>query len=519
MNIVKKVYKRIVKSNTRRRELQHVRHTITEMQKYLSERHVKMLYVILPQAKAIKNLTPFEQERIANWCFDFNKFKEELPKLRLLYGNDITSEYILSVFDGGIVVQGEKRKVLLDFESDHQHIINGRRVTVGQPAQFYNTIYTHGACTWRGTGVEDQETIASFLQSKINEKYRNCYRVVNSAIGRGSTIDDDFEVMKEQSFQPGDIVIVGSHGIIESLKPEDYKDLGIESFETSSLFDRPHNYGEWFNDAVLHTNKRGNIVLATAIFNQLENLKWLTAEEKNSHKLRKPLVPRNIDYLTKGEKIYGNNPELLKFIDSITPYKIGDEGCRNGAIVMNCNPFTLGHRYLIEYASKHVDYLYIFVVQEDRSIFKFEDRIDLVRKGTKDISNVIVLPSGNFIISATTFPGYFYKDNLKDVKIDCSNDLTVFAQYIAPVLNIKVRFAGEEPLDPVTRQYNEGMYEILPQYGIEFCEIPRKQDEVDVISASRVRKLLKEKKNDELKNLVPQTTFDYLLGIENDTNI
>ena len=512
MNIVKKIYTKIVRSYTRKRELQHVRHTLIKMHKYLLERRVKMLYVILPKAKAIKNLTSFEQDRIANWCFDFNKYKEELPKLRLLYGNDVTSEYILSVFDGGTVVQGQKRKILLDFESDHQHIINGRRVTIGQPAQFFNTIYTHGACTWRGTGVEDHETIASFLQSKINEIYRNCYRVVNSAIGRGSTIDDDFEIMKEQTFQPGDIVIVGSHGIIESLTLEDFRDLGIDAIETSSLFDRPHNYGEWFNDAVLHTNKRGNSVLATAIFNQLENLKWLVVEHRDSSSSRKLPKHENIESLTKGERIYGNNPELMKFIDSIAPHKKGDENSINGAIVMNCNPFTLGHRYLIEYAASKVDYLYIFVVEENKSFFPFEDRFQLVQQGTVDLPNVVVLPSGNFIISAVTFPGYFYKDDLKEAKIDCSNDLTVFAEYIAPTLNIKVRFAGEEPLDPVTRQYNEGMADILPKYGVKFCEIPRKEDSsgVGVISASRVRKLLKEKDFESMKMLVPQTTYDYL---------
>ena len=144
----------------------------------------------------------------------------------------------------------------------------------------------------------------------------------------------------------------------------------------------------------------------------------------------------------------------------------------------------------------------------------------MIQKGTADLPNVVVLPSGNFIISAVTFPGYFYKDNLKETKIDCSNDLNVFAQYIAPALNIKVRFAGEEPLDPVTKQYNEGMAEILPQHGMEFCEIPRKQDDegVGVISASRVRKLLKEKNFEGLKKLVPQTTLDYLLTFEYDTN-
>jgi [citrate (pro-3S)-lyase] ligase len=71
-----------------------------------------------------------------------------------------------------------------------------------------------------------------------------------------------------------------------------------------------------------------------------------------------------------------------------------------GAVVMNCNPFTLGHRYLIEYAASKVTHLYIFAVEEDKSIFPFKDRFDLIKAGTAGLKNSTVLPSGKFIISA-----------------------------------------------------------------------------------------------------------------------
>ena len=508
---------KVIKNRIKRLpEIKEIKDTLIEMSTFLNSQGVRVLYVELPNHKKIKNLTPFEWDRIKNWSFDFNKYKEELPKLKQIYGENVTQEYILSVFDGGIVVQGEKRKVLLDFESEHQHIINGRRITTGQPDHYKNTIYTHGACTWRGTGVEDQETIASFLQEKINQKYPNCYKVVNSAIGRASTIFDDFEVIKEQLYKPGDIVIIGSHGLITSIRPSFFLKHGFGYISTSPLFDRPHNYGEWFNDSTLHTNKRGNKVISQKIFDTLQELTWLTTGVSSQKETGNEMA--NSATLLKGNKIYGDNPELLKFVNYISQYRKGDDTSINGSIVMNCNPFTLGHRYLIEYASSKVDNLYIFVVQENKSYFPFEDRFRLVQQGTADLKNVTVLPSGNFIISATTFPGYFYKDNLKEAKIDCSNDLNVFAEYIAPSLNIKVRFAGQEPLDQVTRQYNEGMEEILPQHGIEFCEIPRKEDEegTGVISASRVRKLLKENNFEQLKKLVPPTTLEYLCQFKQD---
>lgn len=488
-----------------KRDLEDV---IVSIKRFLDEKGVYLLYVELPDARKIENLTSFELDRQNDWVFDFNNAQNEMPLLKKLYDEHITVDYINSVFDGGIVVQGEKRKILLDFQSENQHIINGRRITTGVPQKYHNTIYTHGACTWRGVGVEDSQTIASYLQQLVNDKYFESYRVINSAIGRGSDLHDDFEYIKEQSYKPGDIVVLGSHGTALSIKKSFFIKKGINYIETSTLFNRPHNIGEWFMDSVLHTNYRGNKVIADYIYKCLENLKWLGINNSIE-----PVTSLDKEKLTKGVKIYGNNPELLKYIESIKVFKKGDEKSKNGSIVMNCNPFTLGHRYLIEYAASKVDNLYIFVVEENRSYFDFKDRFELVKQGTKDLDNVIVLPSGNFIISATTFPGYFYKSSLKETKIDCSNDINVFAQYIAPALNIKIRFAGQEPLDPITNQYNEGMAELLPNYGIRFEVISRKKDDEGkgVISASRVRKCLEEGRLEEIKQIVPPTTYNYLI--------
>jgi [citrate (pro-3S)-lyase] ligase len=121
-----------------------------------------------------------------------------------------------------------------------------------------------------------------------------------------------------------------------------------------------------------------------------------------------------------------------------------------------------------------------------------------------------VLPSGKFIISSLTFTDYFNKSEMQDRVIDLSNDVTLFAEEIAPTLGITVRFAGEEPLDNITRQYNDAMKRILPQHGIEFCVIPRKEAEGVPISASRVRKLLEEKSFAEIAKIVPETTLAYL---------
>ena len=183
-----------------------------------------------------------------------------------------------------------------------------------------------------------------------------------------------------------------------------------------------------------------------------------------------------------------------------------------GGIVVNCNPFTLGHRYLIEYASSHCDRLHIFVVEEERSDFPFEVRLDLVKKGVGDLFNVHVHKGDKYIISSATFPSYFLKKEDDVVEMQARLDATLFATKIAPALGIKKRFVGTEPKCIVTNKYNKVMKEVLPEAGIEVIEIPRIQSsDGEVISASRVRNLLKEGcTGDELRKLVPKTTYEFL---------
>jgi len=182
-----------------------------------------------------------------------------------------------------------------------------------------------------------------------------------------------------------------------------------------------------------------------------------------------------------------------------------------GAIVMNCNPFTKGHRALAEYAAAHCDLLYLFVVETDRSLFPTEVRYHLVKEGVADLKNVQVCLSGPYMISSATFPTYFLKKDEDATALQAELDITLFAQRIAPALHITKRFAGQEPLDPTTARYNNAMSRILPQYGIEFCEIPRVCQNGEPISASRLRALLQtEGLSPHVLELVPDVTAAYL---------
>lgn len=191
--------------------------------------------------------------------------------------------------------------------------------------------------------------------------------------------------------------------------------------------------------------------------------------------------------------------------------KIDHQAEKNiGSIVMNCNPFTNGHRFLIDQALKYCDYLVIFVVSEDKSFFTFEERFKLVKQGTADLKNVTVIPSGSFIISQFTFSDYFRKDDIQLLTVSCERDLEIFCEKIVPYADIKIRFVGEEPFDRVTRFYNETMKQLLPNRGIKVIEIPRLSSGESVISASIVRKALKQKDFESISQLVPISTLNFL---------
>ncbi len=186
------------------------------------------------------------------------------------------------------------------------------------------------------------------------------------------------------------------------------------------------------------------------------------------------------------------------------------EGNTIGAIVVNCNPFTKGHRYLIETAARQCDVLHLFVLSEDKSEFSADVRYELVRLGVADIPNILLHKTSDYLISSAVFPTYFIKEKSKADDANCELDIRIFCEYFAKGLGITKRFVGTEPNCDVTNAYNTKMRELLPQYGIAFIEIERRQLDGIPISASAVRQWLHEGNMAAVEKLVPPTTFAYL---------
>ena len=180
----------------------------------------------------------------------------------------------------------------------------------------------------------------------------------------------------------------------------------------------------------------------------------------------------------------------------------------SGIIIMNCNPFTLGHRYLIEQAAQQVQTLYILVVREDCSMFGYDERKAMIVRGVAHINNVVVCDGSEYSISATTFPTYFLKSLSDASDTQMTLDIDLYRRHIAPALGATVRFVGTEPDDPLTRRYNELMKSMLP----DVREVARLEKSGVAVSASRVRKAIVENHLALAARLVPPTTVPYIVA-------
>ena len=185
----------------------------------------------------------------------------------------------------------------------------------------------------------------------------------------------------------------------------------------------------------------------------------------------------------------------------------------SAAIVMNANPFTLGHLHLVERAAAENNAVHLFVLSEEAGPIPFAVRRRLVREGTAHLSNVICHDSGPYIISGATFPSYFLKDGDTVIRAHAALDLAVFGR-IAPCLNLTRRYVGEERTSHVTALYNEEMIRRLPELGIECRVVPRLERDRQPVSASTVRQAIHDGRLEDIRPLVPDAAWDYFTSPE-----
>lgn len=282
---------------------------------------------------------------------------------------------------------------------------------------------------------------------------------------------------------------------------------------------------------IAHANEEGhsNVILFTKPKNRqlFESLSFrLLAEAPEAVLMETGIggINNTVEALKKikeeGEVCKENNQECKKeektnlnittpqHLNPSTPQPLTTTTPRRGVVVMNCNPFTLGHRYLIEQAAKQVERLFVMVVREDCSLFAYAERKAMVEQGVAHLKNVTVIDGSEYAISQATFPTYFLKrlDDAADTQMLL--DLDLFRRHIAPALGTTVRFVGTEPTDRLTRRYNQLMHEVLA----DVRETARLEKKGNAVSASRVRKAMEQGDMSTIRQLVPPTTLPYIIA-------
>jgi len=187
------------------------------------------------------------------------------------------------------------------------------------------------------------------------------------------------------------------------------------------------------------------------------------------------------------------------------------EGAKAGGIVLNGNPFTLGHQYLVESAAAQVERLFVFVVREEGSAFPFAARYRMAEEGTRHLENVVVLDTSRYAVSAATFPSYFLRRHDDRARLQMEVDARLFGRHLAPAAGVTRRFVGHEPYCETTAAYNRVMAAVLPEYGVELVEVEREKDAEGVfVSATRVRAAYAAGDMETVRRLVPATTLAIL---------
>ena len=269
--------------------------------------------------------------------------------------------------------------------------------------------------------------------------------------------------------------------------------------------------GEIFIDYI-HFGPDGNQLIAAELagyINEIEHPKTNRIEKIESVKenYEKIICERRGDLNSN----FFDNDKFQSFI-SMLRKNAADKVGKGAVIVMNANPFTKGHLYILEQALKLVDYLFVLVVQESETVIPFEDRLMLVQQNTEHLENLIIIPSSEYVVSTVTLPEYFKKEKNQLLPVDASRDIRIFTEFVMPALNVRMRIAGEEPYCRVTREYNRQIKERFEHENLEFVLIERLKADGEFISASRVRKALKDNDLDKIRGLVPDATYNYLVN-------
>ena len=413
---------------------------------------------------------------------EFPKDKEYIESLSI----DVNESVIL--INNGVYWEIVDSLTPGDLEDYHRVTPSNKEAT--------NIVYYYGPCIAYGLYTSKYSTIEEFTQQRINELGLD-YRSVNYGAPTGTNfLNDLFTFIYNENLSNGIHLFMNLIG--EHVKRFLVKE-GFKLFDATKYLSGDHY---WFLNNEFHLSPYGHKLISDLIFETVDFSKKYIGSDLFS--LRKIKIDPSY-YLVE------HNVEGYK--DYLRKNKFPNKG-KIGMIEISANPFTNGHAYLIDYAVAHCDYLYVFVVQDNLYGFPYYDRFALIKKYCEKYSNIKVLEAGAFLGSKHTITAYFYRDYY--MKFDAKEDISNFKNIFLPILDIDVRFMGEEKESEVTNSLNEAYISFMKEINKELVVIPRISYGGHFVSASRIRKAFKQKNFSYIKERVPDFVYEYILEAKDD---
>lgn len=438
----------------------------------LTARHNDRAYTVHTEAE-MKARFPFVPNNLNELMKPFEKgFFDDLYENR---------EYVENIKQGYFSMEKDRAGLRLsDTESKYVNVRNAERFTANQPEDYTRTIYFFGPCLVIGSYVGDAYTVESFLQKKINETgYK--VRVVNCGCWGGNVAS--INRMISAPLRKGDMLVV----LLEDL---DYYDESIQTIDLWDILEKYRVPSEWLLDMPFHMNHHVAEIYASELFQKL-----FPDDYQDNPDLQERIHPS----MNMVEKFYIN-----KYFYGMDLSHFKKASC----CAIHGNPFTNGHRYLVETASRESDHVFILTVMEDSGIFSFGERYAMAVDAVSDLDNVTVIPSGQFIGNVSNFHAYFVQVYEGDTIEQARSHAEAFAS-IASLLHVKRRYLGEEPDDPVADEINKQCVRILPEHDIQPVILKRKDQNGRIVSGSVIRELA-EKDAEELRQFVPSAVADII---------
>lgn len=438
--------------------------------------------------KANFELTSEELNAIAYKTDIIGAFRNQ-SYIEKIFDNPDERDAILSVGENAYNIslinnQGRFRKVT-GSKSIHYTIRNDRRLTCWNNETFINEVHFFGPCITFGLFSTDRFTIESILQKKMNDNGLR-YNINNYGVPDGGDLINDILYMLSTQMRENDYVI-WINRFNDNLK-QILASHNIRVIDLSQAFYGQHNF--FVNDTI-HTTEKGNKIIAEYIFKNI-----------NFNK-------SDINYKTVAPTSF----KFVKIDNRYEQYLISEKvsGFHSyGSIVINANPFTFGHKYLIDKALETVDFLYVFLVENSSKSMPFYERYIIAKEAIGENKRVKLLSAGDFFASEQSFNAYFWGEN----DFDAYKHVEYFLRIVAPILNITYRFFGTEPNNMICRKFNEYCMDELPKNGVNVIQIQRKCNHGNSISASKVRELLGKGELDMYNELISPWATMFLIHKE-----